>query len=173
MSKTPQHCPFCDLVRGAAEVSICYEDAVAIAFMDIQPVNAGHVLVVPRAHYERIDDLPREIGLHLYRVATQIIPVIQRVTGAPDMNIVVNSGAAAGQDVYHFHVHLIPRRAGDGFDVPLPFPGSAMPERTRLDAMAARIIAELRDPMRADGAGGRARPTPSAPTPAQSGAGPA
>lgn len=158
MPKTPQHCPFCDLLRGAAEVSICYEDATAIAFMDIQPVNAGHVLVVPRAHYERIDDLPREVGMHLYQVATQLIPVIQRVTGAPDMNIVVNSGAAAGQDVYHFHVHLIPRRAGDGFDVPLPFPGSAMPDRTRLDAMAARIISELRDPMRQS----LARPTPHA-----------
>jgi histidine triad (HIT) family protein len=70
------------------------------------------------------------------------------VTGTQDMNIVVNSGAAAGQDVFHFHVHLIPRRAGDGFDVPLPFPGSEMPDRTMLDAIAARVISALRDPMR-------------------------
>jgi histidine triad (HIT) family protein len=146
-SSAPQ-CPFCELIRGASEVSLCYEDAVAMAFMDIQPVNDGHVLVVPREHYERIDDLPREVGLHLYEVATRLIPAIQKVSGAADMNIVVNSGPAAGQDVYHFHVHLIPRRADDGFDVPLPFPGSAMPDRTRLDAMAARIISTLRDPMR-------------------------
>jgi histidine triad (HIT) family protein len=59
----------------------------------------------------------------------------------------VNSGAAAGQDVFHFHVHVIPRMQGDGFDIPLPFPGSQMPERERLDAMAARIIAATRDPM--------------------------
>ncbi len=148
MPKTPAHCTFCDIIQGAGEVSICYEDAIAVAFMDIQPVNDGHVLVVPREHYERIDDLPREVGLHLYEVATRLIPIVQHVCGTRDMNVVVNSGAAAGQDVFHFHVHLIPRRAGDGFDVPLPFPGSAMPERTRLDAMAARIIAELRDPMR-------------------------
>jgi histidine triad (HIT) family protein len=64
------------------------------------------------------------------------------------MNLVVSSGAAAGQDVYHFHIHLIPRRHGDGFDVPLPFPGSEMPDRTILDAMAARIIASLRDPVK-------------------------
>jgi hypothetical protein len=66
------------------------------------------------------------------------------------MNIVVNSGAAAGQDEPHYHVHIIPRRAGDGFDIPLPFNGSSMPDRTVLDAYAARIIAALRDPMRVE-----------------------
>ena len=151
MPKTPPHCPFCDLIRGAAEVSVCYEDHLAIAFMDIQPVNDGHVLVVPREHYERLEDVPREVGLHLYEVSTRLIPVIQQVSGARDMNVVVNSGPAAGQDVFHFHVHLIPRRAGDGFDVPLPFAGSAMPDRTHLDATAVRIIAALRDPMRPGG----------------------
>lgn len=150
MTKTPIHCPFCDIIGGAGEVSVCYEDAVAMAFMDIQPVNDGHVLVVPRTHYERIEELPREVGLHLYEVATRLIPVVQQVSGCPDLNVVVNSGSAAGQDVLHFHVHLIPRRAGDGFDVPLPFAGSPMPDRTRLDALAARVIAALRDPMRTD-----------------------
>jgi len=61
--------------------------------------------------------------------------------------IVVNSGAAAGQDVFHYHVHVIPRTAGDGFDIPLPFGGSQMPDRTVLDANAARIISALRDPV--------------------------
>jgi histidine triad (HIT) family protein len=162
MPKTPMHCPFCDIIGGAGEVSVCYEDAVAIAFMDIQPVNDGHVLVVPRVHYERVDDLPREVGLHLYQVAVQLMPVIQQVTGCHDLNIVVNSGSAAGQDVFHFHVHIIPRRAGDGFDVPLPFPGSEMPDRTRLDAMAVRIISALRDPMRASAGPSSSPATPSA-----------
>lgn len=142
------HCIFCDIIKGAAEVSMCYEDRAALAFMDIQPVNAGHVLVVPRQHCESFNDLPAALGLHLFSVAMQLGPIIRRVTGTDGMNLVVSSGAAAGQDVYHFHIHLIPRRAGDGFDVPLPFPGSAMPDRTQLDATAARIIANLRDPMR-------------------------
>jgi histidine triad (HIT) family protein len=149
MTKTPAHCPFCDLIHGAAEVSVCYEDEKAIAFMDIQPVNDGHVLVVPREHYERIEDVPSDVGRHLYDVLMQLIPVIQDVTSVHDMNVIVNSGAAAGQDVFHYHLHVIPRREGDGFDVPLPFSGSEMPDRTRLDAMAARIISALRDPMRA------------------------
>jgi histidine triad (HIT) family protein len=145
----PSHCIFCDIVHGGAEVSVCYEDAESIAFMDIQPVNHGHTLVVPRQHYEAFDDLPSSLGAHLFRVATELSPVIRRVSGAPGLNLIVSSGAAAGQDVYHFHIHLIPRRDNDGFDVPLPFPGSVMPDRTVLDAMAARIISELRDPARA------------------------
>lgn len=142
------HCTFCDLIHGAAEVSICHEDADAIAFMDIQPVNNGHVLVVPREHYESLLDVPPEIGVHLFRVTMQLASAVRRVTGSDDMNIVVNNGAAAGQDEPHYHVHIIPRRPSDGFDIPLPFDGSAMPDRTVLDAYAARIIAALRDPMR-------------------------
>ena len=86
--------------------------------------------------------------MHLFDVAMQLGPVIRRVSGMEGMNLVVSSGATAGQDVYHFHIHLIPRRADDGFDVPLPFAGSTMPDRTVLDAVAARIIASLRDPAR-------------------------
>lgn len=142
------HCIFCDIIKGAAEVSMCYEDGLALAFMDIQPVNPGHALVVPRKHYESLIDLPHDVGMHLYSVAMQLSPVIRRVAGTEGMNLVISSGESAGQDVYHFHIHLIPRRRGDGFDVPLPFPGSTMPDRTQLDAMAARIIASLRDPMR-------------------------
>ena len=161
-TQTQQHCIFCDIIHGAAEVSMCYEDATAVAFMDIQPVNAGHVLVVPREHYASLEDLPIEVAQHLYKVAMKLAYVVRKTTGCPGMNIVVNSGVAAGQDVFHFHVHVIPRAPGDGFDIPLPFPGSAMPERERLDAMAARIIAATRDPMAAaklpaDQPGSRAR----------------
>src|SRR3954464_14209855 len=98
MSNRPEHCTFCDLIHRAAEVSVCHEDADSIAFMDIQPVNAGHVLVVPRAHYNSLLDVPTELGLHLFQVTMRLAAAIRRVTGCDDMNIVVNSGAAAGQD---------------------------------------------------------------------------
>jgi histidine triad (HIT) family protein len=122
--------------------------------MDIQPVNNGHVLVVPRVHYESLLDVPPELGLHLFRVTMRLTGAIRHVTGCEDFNIVVNSGAAAGQDEPHYHVHIIPRREGDGFDIPLPFNGSEMPDRTVLDAYAARIISALRDPMRVDASDG-------------------
>jgi histidine triad (HIT) family protein len=141
-------CTFCDIIHGAAEVSVCYEDATAIAFMDIQPVNQGHTLVVSRQHFESFVDLPRDVAMHLFDVATRLGPVIRKVSGAEGMNLIVSSGEAAGQDVYHFHMHLIPRRVGDGFDVPLPFAGGPSTGRTVLDAMAARIISAMRDPVR-------------------------
>jgi histidine triad (HIT) family protein len=143
------HCIFCDIIHGAAEVSVCYEDTESIAFMDIQPVNAGHVLVVPRQHFESFLDLPKSLGAHLFEVAMELAPAIRKVSRADGMNAIVSSGAAAGQDVYHFHIHLIPRHQGDGFDVRLPFAESEMPDRTVLDMTAARIIAALRDPTRA------------------------
>src|SRR4051812_2294663 len=168
MPRAPQKCTFCDIIHGAGEVSLCYEDADAIAFMDIQPVNAGHVLVVPRMHYETLADVPRQLAMHLFDISVQLAEVVRQVTGCKDLNLVVNSGAEAGQDVFHYHVHVIPRRAGDGFDVPLPFGGSEMPDRTLLDAMAARLIASLRNPMPASrepaGGGGRS-PAIAAPLP--------
>ena len=126
---------------------MCYEDKDVVAFMDIQPVNAGHVLVVPRDHFESLEDIPRSMATHVFDVAMMLAPIVKHVGDADGMNILVNSGAAAGQDVFHFHVHVIPRCPEDGFDVPLPFAGSQMPDRTVLDANAARIIAALRDPV--------------------------
>src|SRR5215467_4672639 len=148
------HCTFCDMIHGAAEVSICHEDSRAIAFMDVQPVNNGHVLVVPREHYESLEDVPRDLALHLYKLTLDLGPAIRRVAGSDDLNIIVNSGDAAGQDEPHYHVHIIPRREGDGFDIPLPFNGSEMPDRTLLDAYAARIGGALSDPIKTNSGGG-------------------
>jgi histidine triad (HIT) family protein len=149
MSDTGRHCIFCDLIHGAAEVSVCYEDGSAIAFMDIQPVNPGHVLIVPKEHYESLVDLPPDVGMHLFEVAMRLGGVVRQATGCEGMNMVVNSGEAAGQDVFHYHVHVIPRRRDDGFDIPLPFPGSEMPSREALEMTAARIVAAVRDPVAA------------------------
>jgi histidine triad (HIT) family protein len=146
MGLADRHCTFCDLIHGAGEVSICYEDGDAIAFMDIQPVNAGHVLVVPRRHYEKFEDVPAELAMHLFRVATKLVPAVKKVANADGINVVVNSGSAAGQDEPHYHVHVIPRCESDGFDIPLPFQESDMPDRTLLDATAVRIMTALRDP---------------------------
>ncbi|HEX9483545.1 MAG TPA: HIT family protein, partial [Gemmatimonadaceae bacterium] len=140
-------CTFCDIIRGAGEVSMCYEDTEVVAFLDVQPVNPGHVLVVPREHFESLEDIPYVLAMHLFDVAMELAPVVKQVAGAGGLNVVVNSGAAAGQDIFHYHVHVIPRRADDGFDIPLPFGGSEMPDRTVLDMNAARIIAAFRDPV--------------------------
>src|SRR3984885_946780 len=89
------NCTFCEMIQGSAEVSICHEDSDAIAFMDIQPVNNGHVLVVPRAHYETIFEVPAELGQHIFKVTMSLAGAVRKVTGCEDINIVVNSGEAA------------------------------------------------------------------------------
>ena len=104
---------------------MCFEDGDVVAFMDIQPVNPGHVLVVPREHYESLEDIPHALATHLFDVAMQLAPVVKHVGDADGMNIVVNSGAAAGQDVIPLSRARHPARAEDGFDVPLPFAGIA------------------------------------------------
>ena len=105
--------------------------------MDVQPVNGGHVLVVPRDHYESLCDVPPAIAMHLFEVSMRLAPIIRDVSGCGDMNLVVNSGEAAGQNVFHYHVHLIPRRKTRRLRHPAAVPGSEMPDRTFLDAMAA------------------------------------
>ena len=140
-------CAFCEILKGAAEVSMCYDDADVIAFMDIQPVNAGHALVIPKQHHESLEDIPHALAMRLFEVAMELSPVVKSVSGCDGLNIVVNSGASAGQNVFHYHVHVIPRRRDDGFVVPLPFSGSEMPDRSVLDVHAARIIAAFRDPV--------------------------
>ena len=67
MTRDSDHCTFCNLIHGAAEVSVCHEDADSIAFMDIQPVNNGHVLVVPRDHYQTLAEIPNDLAVHLFR----------------------------------------------------------------------------------------------------------
>src|SRR5688500_19552246 len=94
---THTHCIFCDIIKGAAEVSVCYEDTESIAFMDIQPVNAGHALVVSRQHVESFLDLPQSLGTHLFAVAMQLAPATRKVSGAEGTHVIVSRGAAAGQ----------------------------------------------------------------------------
>ena len=86
---------------------------------------------MPREHYDSLLDVPQEIGDASLPGDDAAGQRVRHVTGSSDMNIVVNSGAAAGQDEPHYHVHIIPRRENDGFDIQLPFAGSSMPDRTR------------------------------------------
>jgi len=144
---TEENCLFCRIVSGELSAVIVFADKDSLAFLDHRPLFPGHTLLVPREHYESLVDIPHSLAMHIFEVAMELAPVVRQVSGADGLNVIVNSGAAAGQDVFHYHVHVIPRRQDDGFDVPLPFAGSEMPDRTVLDVHAARIIAAFRDPV--------------------------
>jgi histidine triad (HIT) family protein len=136
-------CLLCGLVDGTLESSRVYEDERAVAFMDIQPVNPGHVLVVPRRHVAALAELDAEDAAHLMRVAQRITAALPRSElRAEGVNLWLADGEAAGQEVFHVHLHVVPRFAGDGFGLRFG-PDYRIRERAELDEAAARIRGAL------------------------------
>lgn len=134
-----QRCVFCRIIAGEETVSIVYEDEHALAFMDIQPASPGHVLVVSREHYADLFEIPEAEAAHCLAVAKRLAPGVREAVHAAAVNLFSANGAAGGQDVEHFHLHLIPVREGEHFELQLPRPGAAVPSRSELDVMAARV----------------------------------
>jgi len=106
-------CPFCGIVSGRAESSIVYEDGAVVAFMDLFPANTGHVLVIPRRHWENIFEIPEDVLAHLFMVVKKVSAAVKRTVEAEGVTVLQLNGRAAGQTVMHFHVHVIPRFSGD------------------------------------------------------------
>ena len=102
-----ENCVFCRDVIRDRRASIVYENDSVMAFMDIAPVEPGHVLVVPKDHYENIMDIEEPVYLEVHRVTKMISPAVVRAVGADAVNIGQNNGACANQRVFHYHVHII------------------------------------------------------------------
>lgn len=107
-------CIFCKMVAGQVPVAKVYEDEIVLAFLDIGPVSDGHVLVIPKQHFEKLHECPPEllgkVGSCLGRIAGAVAGAMQ----SDGYNLLCNNGRAAGQLVEHLHFHIIPRNAGDG-----------------------------------------------------------
>lgn len=135
-------CIFCAIVAGAAPSSIVCEDALTVAFMDIMPVTPGHLLVVPKQHATHLADLPPGTGAAMMETATRCAAALRtsplRTEG---INLFLADGAVAGQEVFHTHLHVLPRFEGDGFGLSIRY-GPAT-ERTTLDQQAASIAGAL------------------------------
>jgi histidine triad (HIT) family protein len=133
-------CIFCKIVRKEAAASLVYEDEQVLVFMDIRPVNEGHTLVIPKQHHEDIYDTPEELVAYTHKITKQIAIAVKKATGADGISIVQQNGKAAGQDIFHLHIHVIPM-----------FEGRKMPHfgeltaasRESLDKAAAEIKKHL------------------------------
>lgn len=112
--KNMSDCLFCKIIAGEIPAEKVHEDDGHIAFMDIQPVNLGHVLIVPKVHHDCLAVMPAESVAGLFTVAQRIANRVQVAMGADGYNLNVNNAPAAGQVVMHTHIHAIPRFAGDG-----------------------------------------------------------
>ena len=140
-------CVFCDILSGKLPSSIVHRDELCSAFMDIQPVNPGHVLVIPNDHASFLADLDEETGAQLFRIAQRIAAAL-RVSGVKceGVNFFLADGEAAMQDVFHVHLHVFPRYKGDGFGLQLSPDYFTKPERVELDEIAQDIKVTLDHP---------------------------
>ena len=117
-------CIFCKIVAGELPATVIASDERALALMDINPATRGHALVIPRAHAQDIGDIGAEDLAATIALAQRIAVRARRKLGAAGVNLLHSAGSAAWQTVFHFHIHVIPRYAGDPLVLPwVPAPG--------------------------------------------------
>jgi diadenosine tetraphosphate (Ap4A) HIT family hydrolase len=133
-------CVFCRIVDGRGEASRVAESDRAIAFLDLQPVTPGHVLVVPRAHAAHLADVDDADGAALWALARRVAAGLRAAGLAEGVNLLLADGAVAWQTVWHVHLHVIPRRRGDGLRLLAAW---TRPGRASLEATAHRVRAAV------------------------------
>ncbi|HRU04151.1 MAG TPA: HIT family protein [Candidatus Brocadiia bacterium] len=108
-------CVFCKILAGQIPSARIFEDSTRLAFLDIGPIQPGHVLLIPKTHYERLTDMPEEEAGSLLSVLPRLARAVVAATGADGFNIHQTNGACSGQSVPHVHFHIIPRHNTDGY----------------------------------------------------------
>lgn len=137
-------CIFCSIIKGSLPASIIYEDKYLLAFMDIQPVNKGHVLIISRQHKELIFELDDIILSRMFVLAKNINNAIRKSgIKAEGINLFLADGKSAGQEVMHVHLHIIPRFLNDGFGFIFPEEYEKRPQRNELDIISEKIKSRL------------------------------
>lgn len=131
-----EDCIFCRIVRKEAPESYIYEDEKVVAFLDIRPSNEGHTLVIPKRHFKNIYEIPEETIAHLFKIVKKVAIAVKKSVNAEGITIAQQNERAAGQDVFHLHVHIIPRYTGQRLPRPHEIPEA---RREKLDEVAAKI----------------------------------
>ena len=112
-----KECIFCKIAGGEIPAATIYEDEEFRVILDLGPASKGHALIIPKAHYANLYEMPDELAGKAMILAKKIITKMTEVLQCDGYNIVQNNGEAAGQTVPHFHLHLIPRYKGDGQNI--------------------------------------------------------
>ena len=133
-------CVFCKIVAKQIPATVVHEDAHTLAFMDIGQVNPGHVLVAVKKHAENIYALDDTQAAELFKAAARIARAIGAAFNPEGLSVYQANGKAAGQTVFHLHLHLVPRHAGDGMELTWPVKN---PPREKLAEYAEKIKAKL------------------------------
>jgi histidine triad (HIT) family protein len=134
-------CIFCAIAARGAPASMVYEDELSLAFLDIHPLARGHTLVIPREHCTNIFELSGPAGDAAMRAAAKVARALRAELEPDGLNLLQSNGRAAGQRVFHFHFHLVPRWSTDGLFLPHHPPAPA--ERSALDELAVALRQKL------------------------------
>lgn len=134
------NCIFCRIVAKQIPASVVYEDAHSFVFMDLGQVNPGHVLVAAKAHAENIYALDEAQAAAVFATAARVARAIRSAFAPQGLSVYQANGAAAGQTVFHFHIHLVPRHDADGMSLVWPVKN---PPREKLEDYAARLRGAL------------------------------
>jgi histidine triad (HIT) family protein len=135
-----ENCIFCKIIRKEIPATVVYEDELVLAFMDVMPVNPGHVLIIPREHEQFISDISAEAAQRMFETARRINSAV-RASGikCEAVNLLLSDGEAASQEVFHTHLHVIPRYRGDGVKFSYPNKPHGMAPAEELAAAAEKI----------------------------------
>ena len=133
-------CIFCQIVRGQADCHQVYEDDQVLVFLDIFPVSPGHTLVIPKEHAVDVFDLPEASAEAIARVARRVAHTIDDVLSPDGLMVAQLNREAAGQTVFHYHMHLIPRAVGDPMTLHARAPGNP----AEMAEVASRLVEGLR-----------------------------
>jgi len=133
-------CVFCKIVARQIAATVVHEDEHTVAFMDLGEVNPGHVLVAAKAHVENLYELDDVNAAAVFRTVARVARAIRGAFAPQGLSVYQANGKAAGQTVFHFHVHLVPRHEGDGMALTWPVKN---PPRENLEQYAAKIRAKL------------------------------
>lgn len=112
-----ENCIFCKIAAGEIPSATIYEDEDFRVILDIEPASKGHALILPKEHYANLYELSDELASKALIVAKKVITKMTGIVGCDGYNVVQNNGEAAGQTVFHFHMHLIPRYADDHVNI--------------------------------------------------------
>jgi histidine triad (HIT) family protein len=139
-------CPFCKIREGQLPASVVHQDPICTAFLDVQPINPGHVLIIPNEHVESFIELSSGTRDHLFQLS-QTISEALRKSGikSPGVNLFLADGKEAMQEVPHFHIHIIPRFEGDGFEFNFSPTYFELPTRDELEKNAEHIRQALHE----------------------------
>jgi len=112
-----ENCIFCKIATGEIPSATLYEDDDFRVVLDIEPASKGHALILPKEHYANLYELDDELAAKALVLAKKVIIKLTDILGCEGYNILQNNGTAAGQTVFHFHMHLVPRYKGDGVKI--------------------------------------------------------